>query len=434
MPERRLQSGELLAARYRIEAVIGRGGMAVLYRASDERLGRRVALKLLAEPYVDQPESAERFLAEARTAASLSHPNLVHVYDSGVDAGAHFIVMELLERYRSLRELLADEGPLPADRAVGLAVELLDGLAAVHRRGLVHRDVKSANVMVGPGPAKLIDFGIAEATSRRARESAAIGSLPYMAPEQLRGEAATPRSDLFALGVVLYEATTARLPFGGSTPDEVLRAQRAGPAPPRRLATMPARLDRAIVQVLSPDPERRFVDAGAMSTALRSISDPGDAAAAPARGAGPAADDGYVPPLVRRSAPPPARPGRAPRDPGRQRGWLPILLGVGVGLLLTAVVAGLVLRLDPGLPAGSPSPAGPTPTGTLAPGMVRVPNAIGLSEAEAEALASESGLRWTIRWREVPDASPGIYDQEPPAGSVVERGSRFTMYAYRVPD
>lgn len=430
MPDRTLERGELLASRYRIEEQIARGGMARLYRATDERLGRRVAVKLLASPYADQAPAAERFLAEARTAASLSHPNLVHVYDSGVDDGAHYIVMELLEGYRSLRETLGSDGPLSPPRAIELGLELLDGLAAVHRRDLVHRDVKSGNVMVGAGRVKLIDFGIAEATSGLPSQGTSIGSVAYMAPEQLRGEASTPRSDLYALGVVLFEATTGRLPFEGSTPEAILDAQRRGPVPPGRLAPMPPRLEAAILQALSPQPARRFADAAAMATALRSVSQLDDDTTQVGLPAPP--DGGYVRLPLHRAAPPaPRGPGRPPRGARTAGALSPIVVGVGLGLLLAGGLAFAVLNLAPVAPGESPTPA---PAPTPAPGTVLVPDTIGMSEDEAEEAARAAGLRWIIYWEEVPGASPGIYDQEPPAGTAVPRGSRLTMYSYRLPD
>jgi len=434
VPERVLEAGEQLAARYRIEAQIGRGGMARLYRAVDDRLGRPVAVKVLSAPYVDQPQAAGRFLAEARTAASISHPNLVHVYDSGVDRGAHYIVMELLDGYRSLREELEAGGPLPPERAVDIGLEVLEGLGAVHRRDLVHRDVKAANVMVGSGPVKLIDFGIAEAAGGERRHGTSIGSLPYMAPEQLRGEPVTARSDLYALGVVLYEALTGRLPFEAGTPKEMLAAQRVGPIPPGHLAPMPPRLNAAILQVLRPDEDRRFADAAAMRTALRSVSEIHDDTTRTQAAVRPPDRDVYVAPL----AGPPPSPRRAPGPLARERvgprGWIPVALGIALGLILAGGLIFAVLNLGMPLPPGGASSPTPAGTPTVQPGMVVVPNTIGMSEAEAEDAARAAGLRWMIFWQEEPGATPGIYDQEPPAGTLVAEGSRLTMYSYRVPD
>ncbi|HEX5631748.1 MAG TPA: protein kinase, partial [Gemmatimonadales bacterium] len=143
--------GRVLADRYRIDSLVARGGMARVYRAHDDRLDRMVAVKVLAPPYSDDPAFTDRFLGEARAAASLSHPSLVHVYDSGSDGAAHFIVMELLDRHRTLRDILQDRGRMPAAEAIRIGRELLAGLRVVHDHGLVHCDVKAANVMLGPG-------------------------------------------------------------------------------------------------------------------------------------------------------------------------------------------------------------------------------------------------------------------------------------------
>ncbi len=200
--------GHTLAGRYRIEALVARGGMARVYRSHDERLDRMVAVKVLAPPYSDDPGFTDRFLGEARAAASISHPNLVHVYDSGSDGGSHYIVMELLDRHRTLRDILKDRGTLPAGEVSRIGRELLAGLRVVHERGLVHCDVKAANVMLGPGPAKLIDFGIAQPPHQALAGETSIGTLQSMSPEQLHGEPLSPASDLFSLGVVLYESLT----------------------------------------------------------------------------------------------------------------------------------------------------------------------------------------------------------------------------------
>ena len=262
--------GRTLGERYRIEATIARGGMARVYRARDVRLERDVAIKILSPPFSDDPAFAERFLAEARAAASLSHPSLIHVYDSGSDGTAHFIVMELLDRHRSLRDEIDARGRLERDEVLSIGRELLAGLGVVHERGLVHCDVKSGNVMLGAGPAKLIDFGIARSPDQAPEGDTSIGSLQFMSPEQLHGDVLTPASDLFSLGVVLYEALTGRLPYPGSTPEEVSAAHRAGTVrPPSTLAGgVPGRLDEAILQALRRDPSARFHSAEAMARAL----------------------------------------------------------------------------------------------------------------------------------------------------------------------
>ncbi|MEO7295179.1 MAG: serine/threonine-protein kinase, partial [Candidatus Limnocylindria bacterium] len=262
--------GRTLVERYRIDAQIARGGMARVYRARDARLERDVAIKILSDPYASDPGFTDRFLAEARAAASLSHPSLVHVYDSGSDGESHFIVMELLDKHRSLRESLDAEGPMLRDDVLDLGRELLAGLRVVHARGLVHCDVKSGNVMLGPGPAKLIDFGIARSPSEVTDGDTSIGSLQFMSPEQLHGQSLTPASDLFSLGVVLYEALTGRMPYAGRSPEEVSAAHLAASVqPPSSFVDgVPGRLDDAILQSLRREPGQRFHSAEAMERAL----------------------------------------------------------------------------------------------------------------------------------------------------------------------
>ena len=252
--------GSSLAGRYRIDSLLARGGMARVYRARDERLDRDVAVKVLSTPYADDPAFTGRFLDEARAAASLSHPSLVHVYDSGSDGDTHYIVMELLDRHRTLRDILSERSRMPPSDVLRIGRELLAGLRVVHERGLVHCDVKPANVMLGPGVAKLIDFGIATAPHDGLEGETSIGSLHSMSPEQLHGEALSPASDLFSLGVVLYEALTGRPPYPGETPEEVSQAHAAGRVrPPSTLAEgIPGRLDAAILQALRREPAARF--------------------------------------------------------------------------------------------------------------------------------------------------------------------------------
>ena len=440
--------GRRIAARYRVDEVIARGGMARVYRAHDERLARDVAVKVLAEPYVSDAAFAERFLEEARTAAGLAHTNLVHVYDSGLDAGVHYIVMELLARYRTLRERLSETGPLAATEAVGVVREVLAGLSMVHERGFVHCDVKSGNVMVGPGPVKLIDFGIARTPAGSGRHGTSLGSLHTMPPEQLRNEPLGPASDLYATAVVLYEALTGRVPFEADSVDAMLAVQARPPIPPSELVDgLPRRIDEVIVQAMRRSPDERFRNARAMSTALE-VAVSSSAAAGPGDETQPlpvsrtprsrAPDVGYVPPLAMPGPPPrpTAAPERFRRRPSRRGsgigGWLVVLIGLGAGTFVVWLVLSSTGTLPVGPGASGAASASSTPT--LAPGLVRIPDTIGMSEAAAEAAATEAGLNWRLEYAENADQPAGVYDQEPPAGEIVEAGSRFVMYAWRTPD
>lgn len=447
--------GRTLAGRYRVDDLIARGGMARVYRARDERLERDVAVKILSRPYADKPAFTERFLGEARAAASLSHPNLVHVYDSGSDGALHYIVMELLDGHRSLRQALAQRGRLPPAEVVPMAVELLAGLRVVHDRGLVHCDVKAANVMLGPGPVKLIDFGIARPPHERGGGATSIGSLLYMAPEQLRGDPIGPAADLFSLGVVLYEALTDQLPFAARTPEELADAHRAGRVrPPSTLAPgISPRLDGAVIQALRPAPEHRFGSAAAMATALGAASaDVPSDETRPVRTAAPSSprQRGYVPPPA-----PPFReqpdvaPRRTPQGRATRRGFrgprsISVLMPdvarlagmLGTALVLTAVAFVLLLGVLPLIQSGGGGgEATPTPVApTAPPGRAIVPDTIGRPTDEAIALANAAGLNWRIECNEDPSQPEGIIDQEPEPNTPVTPGSRFVMYSARIAD
>lgn len=444
--------GRTLAGRYRIDALVARGGMARVYRARDERLERDVAIKVLAPPYSDDAAFTERFLGEARAAASLSHPSLVHVYDSGSDGPAHYIVMELLDRHRTLRDVLSDRGSLPIGEVVRIGRELLAGLRVVHDRGLVHCDVKAANVMLGAGPAKLIDFGIAQPPHDGLEGETSIGTLQAMSPEQLHGEALTPASDLFSLATVLYEALTGRVPYPGSTPEEVSAAHVSGRVtPPSELVPgLPDRLDAVLLQGLRRDPGSRFRSATAMARALEvaseSSADAADDETRVIRTPGPPAgsvdrpaSDGYVPPPMpdrAPAAPRPAAPVPGRRAPRRAR---PVPWNA-VGTLLILGVAGLVIVLLVlpllGLGIGGTDAPSAQPSVSAAP-TVRtgvVPDTIGLPTDEAIELATRAGLEWTVRCAEDRERPEGIIDQEPPAGTEVAPGSPFTMFSARIKD
>ena len=437
--------GRTFAERYRVDAMIARGGMARVYRARDERLDRDVAIKVLSSPYADDPEFTARFLDEARAAASLSHPSLVHVYDSGTDGDAHFIVMELLDRHRTLRDILRERGLLDRDEVLRIGEELLAGLRVVHEHGLVHCDVKPANVMLGPGPAKLIDFGIASQPHDGHQGDTSIGSLHFMSPEQLHGQALRPASDLFSLGAVLYEALTGRPPYPGDSPEEVSAAHAAGTVrPPSTLAEgVPGRLDEAILQSLRRDPESRFHSADAMRVALETA----EASVDPPKEA--AREDetrvvrtGYVPPPapapVRVERPDHRAASRATPPPRRRsRSAWPLIgtvLVLGVAALVGLFVIVPLLQLGQGAaPTQGPSVAA-TPAPTSESPTVVVPDLVGRPTAEAIETARAAGLNWRVECAQDAAQPEGIIGQEPTAGSSVARGSRFTMFSARISD
>ena len=264
--------GALLNNRYRLLARLGEGGMATVFRAEDTKLGRIVAVKVLHEHLGRDAAFLARFEAEARAAASLSHPNIVAVYDVGYDAGEHYIVMEFVEG-PTLKELIAGSAPFPVRRAVDLTTQILAALELAHQRGIVHRDIKPQNVLVtADGRAKVADFGIArlQAATAQTQAGEVFGTPDYMAPERASGREAGAAADVYSVGVVLYEMLTGRLPFTGESAIEVaLKHLQEPPPPPSRLnPAVPPGLEEVVLQALAKDPAQRFASASAMRQAL----------------------------------------------------------------------------------------------------------------------------------------------------------------------
>jgi eukaryotic-like serine/threonine-protein kinase len=268
-------TGRVLADRYVLAEPLGSGGMARVVAATDRLLDRRVAVKLLRADLADEPGVRERLLREARAAASFSHPNAVAVFDVGEDDGTPFIVMELIAG-RTLADRLRAEGALPLAEALRIADEVLAALDAAHRRGLVHRDVKPANVLLPDdgGGARLADFGIAkglrQATAGLTATGQVLGTPRYLSPEQASGRPATARSDLYAVGVLCYELLAGAAPFDGEHPLAIALAHRQDEPPPlgARRPDAPAAVVAAVHRALAKDPRDRFADAAAMRAAL----------------------------------------------------------------------------------------------------------------------------------------------------------------------
>src|SRR5579859_1449901 len=314
--------------KYQVLAPLGAGGMARVYRAYHAPLDRYVAIKVLRGELVTEPEFLARFRREARAVAALRHPNIVQVFDFDVQAGLYYMVMELLEGDTLKARLLQRAGPLPLGEAGRVLVDALAGLGYAHGEGLIHRDLKPANLMLTQrGQVVLTDFGIAQivAGPKQTLTGTLLGTLAYMAPEQgLRGEC-SPCSDLYALGVVLYELLTGRVPFEADTPLAILLKHANEPLPPPSALNpaLPAPVEQVVLQALSKEPADRYASAEAMSAALQAaLGAAGVAlperlpAAAPARLAplviAAAARDGVALDLVRRAeAPTEAEP--APR-------------------------------------------------------------------------------------------------------------------------
>ena len=279
-----VQVGKAIS-RYRIAERLGTGGMGVVYRARDERLGRDVALKILSGDALDSGSARQRFIREAQLAATLNHPNIVTIYEIEEADGYHFIAMEFVEG-ETLRARIA-RGPLELDELVRIGADVAEALDAAHALGLIHRDIKPANILLTrSGRAKVVDFGLAKrlegegslaapaaTVSDLTEAGAVVGTVAYMSPEQTRGDELDPRSDLFSLGVVLYEASTGRIPFEGPSALAVIHeiALVEPPAPSRIRPRLPRALDGIVLRAMAKDRERRYPRGADVAAALRSL-------------------------------------------------------------------------------------------------------------------------------------------------------------------
>jgi hypothetical protein len=266
-PDRRL------AGRYALEESIAAGGMAAVWKATDLVLARVVAVKILRQDLTRETDVAERFHREAVAAAGLTHPHIISVFDTGIDDGLHFIVMEHFTG-RSLWQVLAEEGPMEPPAATAVMLPVLDALGFAHEQGLVHRDIKPGNILVGvDGWVKVTDFGIAKAAYRDrdlTTTGAMLGTVRYISPEQVQGLPVDGRSDLYSAGVVLYEALTGQPPFQAESDvaTAMIRLTQE-PAPPRAIRPgIPKGLEGVILRALERDPAGRFPSAAAMRSAL----------------------------------------------------------------------------------------------------------------------------------------------------------------------
>lgn len=428
--DERLATETIVDGRYRILERIGSGGMADVYRAEDLQLGRDVALKILYRRFSADEEFVERFRREASSAAGLQHPHVVSVYDRGEWDGTYYIAMEHLEG-RSLKEVVVAEGPLDPARAVELVTQILKAAKFAHKRGIIHRDLKPHNVIVdAEDRAKVTDFGIALAgVSDMTQTGSIMGTAQYLSPEQAQGHPVTGQSDLYAIGVILFELLTGRIPFDGDSAVTIaLKQVNETPALPSTFnGAVPPDLDAIVLRALEKDPARRFPDADSFVAALEEVAARlGDAApgstgvtsvagAAVAYGLPPAdsglsqhtqvsgqiptvsAYDGYAYPAT-------APPELDPERDGSRRWWVALL----AGLLVAGVVIGALLL------AGGDK--------------VTVPQVVGVDEASAVTRLRADGFDTDITTKNDPNAPKGqVIGQIPSGNTEADKGSTVTL-------
>jgi serine/threonine-protein kinase len=413
----------LFDGRYRIVRKLGSGGMADVYLAEDEELGRRVAIKILNDRHANDEQFVERFRREAKNAAGLSHPNIVSIYDRGEAEGTYYIAMEYLDG-RSLKELVVARGPLPIGDAIQFTRQVLGALRFAHRKGVVHRDIKPHNVMAdADGRLKVTDFGIARAgVSQMTEAGSIIGTAQYLSPEQARGAGVDQRSDLYSVGIVLYELLTGEVPFTGESPVEIaMRHLSDTPRPPSLLRPeVPPDLDMIVLRALAKSPEDRFQTAEEMDAELGRVAqgvgvttETADAATAVLSGTALAnAPTAIVPP---RRPPATARPSYRYSDaPARRRPIWPWLLA-----LLLVVVAGV---------------AGWYAFGKIqdtlnGSGTVSVPYVVGQREDNAISNLQRKGLGYTIHREPNDKVKVGIVIRQDPVGGVrLDKAGNVDIY------
>jgi serine/threonine-protein kinase len=458
----RVQPDTVIDGRYRVIRRLGSGGMAEVYCAEDQQLGRRVALKVLHRRFAEDEQFVERFRREASSAAGLQHPNIVAIFDRGEWEGTYYIAMEMVEG-RTLKEIVRDKGPAPPEAAVDITLQILRAARYAHKHGVVHRDIKPHNVLIDQdGRVRVADFGIARAgTSDMTETGSVMGTAQYLSPEQAQGRPVDARSDLYSIGIVLYELLTGQVPFDAESPVTVALMQVSEPPlPPHELVpAIPAALEAVVLRALEKAPDRRFLDADEFIAALeRARSAPHE----------------ILPP----PPPPPVEEILEEEDRKGRRWWLWLL----ILLALAAIAFGLWATLRPeqltvpnvigrqsstasqilqnrGFEVdivsvvnpdverdrvaaqdprpGTEAPEGSTVTITVStgPGEAVVPRVVGMPRDEAEQQVSDAGFEPEVERVFSDEVRRGrVVETSPPAGTTIERGSTVTLQVSRGPE
>ena len=415
---RELSADALIDGRYRVVSRIGSGGMADVYCALDEQLGRNVAVKILHQQFADDPEFVERFRREASSAAALAHQHVVSVYDRGEWDGTYYIAMEYLDG-RSLKAIVREDGPLAPERAIDLVIQILRAARFAHQRGVIHRDLKPQNVIVdAEDRIKVTDFGIARAGASDVTQTGSImGTAQYLSPEQAQGHAVSDASDLYSVGVVLYELLTARVPFEGDSAVTIaLKQISEEPVPPSAYNPLvSAELDAVVLRALRKDPAQRFTEAAEFIAALENVRAVGAVRdGATAEFAAAAAAAGAVPPGSTVLAAGPYAPAGPPPEPyveeyavagpPRRTWWWELL---GAILLVAAIVAAILLLTN-------------KPTRV-------VPNVVGQQEASATNAVQNAGFNPVSQHVTTPKPQGTVIGESPTPGSRQPKGSTVRL-------
>ncbi|HJT38051.1 MAG TPA: Stk1 family PASTA domain-containing Ser/Thr kinase [Actinomycetota bacterium] len=399
----------VLSDRYELREQLGAGGMAEVFLGKDRVLGRTVAIKTLLAQYGGDPHFIERFRREAQHAAALNHPNVVSVYDTGSDDGTHYIVMEYVEG-KTLRDIIREEGPLLPERVAEIGADVCAGLAFAHSHGIVHRDIKPANIMITTGGAvKVTDFGIARAVSGDTVTQTAmvLGTAQYFSPEQAQSQPVDARSDIYSLGVVLYEMLTRQVPFTGSSPVAIAyKHVKEAPVLPSRLnPDVPPALEAIVMKAMAKNPDNRYQSAQEMrEDLLRAL------AGRPVQATPVLSDQtGMISPLsedtvvLERGRSTVVRQEYAPERRKRRTGWILLTLIV---LAILGVAAWAILGL------------------TTGPKFTNVPDVAHLTTNQAFNRLQAAGLNPIVDDPVANNAPAGtVLGTNPPAGKRVKKGS-----------
>ena len=410
-------SGSTIAGRYRLEASIGAGGMAEVFRGFDSRLDRAVAVKILAPQYAKDPSFVGRFRREAQAAARLNHPNVVGVYDSGSDDGTHFIVMEFIEG-RTLADFLSKGGRLAPTKAVEITERIADALDAAHAQGVIHRDIKSANVMVTrAGVVKVMDFGIAriaEGAENVTQTAAVLGTASYLSPEQAQGLPVDARSDIYSLGIVLYEMLAGAPPFEGDSAMAVAykHVQETPPPPSAKNPDVPPALDAVVMRALAKNPANRYATAAEFRDDLERVRRGDQVQATPLLPTG-----GEATQVISRQ--PTSVMAPMPEEPKRGRS---VAVGILIGVLIVAVLGGGLYLLASSLLKTDASPS-------LSVSPFPLISVIGEKYEDAKAKLEADPYNLKVERRDQPSVeTPGtVINQKPPADALVKPSDTITL-------